>query len=301
MSKSKHDKHKDKKKKKKKRATMAEQADAHVLYQLAVQSPEADVEFFERVYLETRGTKALRLREDFCGTGKLSVTWCLSDKERRAFGVDLDQATLDWGREQNVQPHAKKLGDRLELARGDVRDAILPADGIGADINCAMNFSFCVFKTRKHLLEYLKSAFACTAPGGLFFMEMYGGSEAMTELEDDREVDGDGEVPDFTYRWEQASFNPINHETLCHIHFVFEDGSKISRAFTYDWRLWTLPELRELLLEAGFDKVRVFWETVEDDPDDPETMTGTGEYEEVTEVENQDAWLVYVVGERAEA
>lgn len=298
-------KHKKKKKKDKKKGagkgSLAERFDKHVLYEAAVQSPEADIEFFDKVYRQTRGQAPVRLREDFCGTAKLSVTWCASSDERRAFGVDLDEATLAWGQRVNVEPVAEQIGDRLELVRGDVRDALMPADGVGADVNCAMNFSFCVFKTRAELLRYLKAAFATTAPGGLFFMEMYGGSEAMTELEDDRDVEDEELGLEFVYRWEQASFNPITHETLCHIHFVFEDGSKIARAFTYDWRLWTLPELRELLLEAGFDKVRVFWETVEDDEDDPDIMTGTGEYEEVEEVENQDAWLVYVVGERAEA
>lgn len=30
----------------------------------------------------------------------------------------------------------------------------------------------------------------------------------------------------------------------------------LRRAFRYHWRLWTLPELREMLLAAGFDDVR---------------------------------------------
>ena len=130
-------------------------------------------------------------------------------------------------------------------------------------------------------------------PGGLFFMEMYGGSEARTELEDEREVEN------FIYVWDQDFYNPINHHTRCYIHFRFPDGSELQRAFTYEWRVWSLPELQELLVEAGFENVRVFWETVDEDEDDPDMLTGTGEYEEVTEVENQDSWLVYVVGERA--
>lgn len=30
----------------------------------------------------------------------------------------------------------------------------------------------------------------------------------------------------------------------------------LRRAFRYHWRLWTLPEVREMLLAAGFDDVR---------------------------------------------
>ena len=60
--------------------------------------------------------------------------------------------------------------------------------------------------------------------------------------------------------WDQKAYNPINGDMLCHIHFSFPDGSKIKKAFTYDWRLWTLPEIRELLLEAGFQRATVYWE-----------------------------------------
>lgn len=280
---------------KKKGPTLAERADKHELYQIAVQSPDADIEFFDRVYRETRGRAPMRFREDFCGTGILSATWVESEDGRRAFGVDLDGPTLDWGRAAHERDREPEVLERLELAEANVLDAKMPADGVGADVSCAMNFSFCVFKEREVLKKYLAAALKTLAPGGLFFMEMYGGTESMIELEDDRELEG------FTYQWDQHSFNPLTHETLCYIHFAFPDGSKIRKAFTYDWRLWTVPELRDLLLEVGFEKVRVFWETVEDDEDDPTMMTGTGEYEEVEEVENQDSWLVYVVGERAEA
>ena len=47
---------------------------------------------------------------------------------------------------------------------------------------------------------------------------------------------------------------------ICHIHFKFKDGSRIKKAFSYDWRLWTLPEIREVMEEAGFSNTRVYWE-----------------------------------------
>jgi SAM-dependent methyltransferase len=285
-------KHK-KKKKNKGGPSIADRADKHALYEKAVQSPEADIEFFEKVYRDARGGKdPLRFREDFCGTATLSCTWVGSGEGRRAFGVDLSAETLAWGRKRNLELNPDIDPSMVELAEGNVLDGLMPSDGVGADIGCAMNFSFCVFKTRPMLLAYLKKAHETLAPGGLFFMEMYGGSEARTELEDEREVEN------FIYVWDQDYYNPINHHTRCYIHFRFPDGSEMPRAFTYEWRVWSLPELQELLVEAGFENVRVFWETVDEDEDDPDTLTGTGEYEEVTEVENQDSWLVYVVGER---
>ncbi|HYE02244.1 MAG TPA: hypothetical protein VD963_03305, partial [Phycisphaerales bacterium] len=38
------------------------------------------------------------------------------------------------------------------------------------------------------------------------------------------------------------------------------DGRKLRRAFTYDWRLWSIPEVRDLLHEAGFPGVTVYTE-----------------------------------------
>jgi hypothetical protein len=160
------------------------------------------------------------------------------------------------------------------------------------DLTCAMNFSYCAFHTREELRAYFAAVREGLREDGAFFIELYGGMEAIQTVEDHRAVD------DFTYIWEQASFNPIDHSTVCHIHFEFEDGSRLSKAFTYDWRLWSIPELREIMREAGFRSVQVFWEEVEDeDESDPDgdVLEGTGEYVRVTEVENQDSWLVYVV------
>lgn len=276
------------------KGTMASRAQLHELYQQAVQSPEADVEFFAEVYEKIRGRAPVSLREDFCGTAKLATTWCLEDSDRTAVGIDIDAPTLAWGREHNVAPHKAKLGDRLELKEGDVRNTA----SAPADVACAMNFSYCVFKTRPELLSYFRQVKASLKDDGMVFLELYGGTEAIIEFEEEREVDDD-----LTYHWDQDSFNPITHETTCLIHFSFSDGSEIRNAFRYDWRLWTVPELNELLIEAGFAEVKVFWESVEDEEDAEEdedgelVMGGTGEYEEITgEVENQESWLVYVVG-----
>ena len=60
-----------------------------------------------------------------------------------------------------------------------------------------------------------------------------------------------------TYVWDQVSFDPISHQTDCRIHFEFPDGSVRRNAFTYDWRLWSIPELHDALTEAGFTTIDV--------------------------------------------
>lgn len=255
-------------------------ADRHQLYQDAVQSPDSDLEFFLERFRQSRGRDPLSLREDFCGTAFLSSVWLKGDPNRSALAVDLDDATLDWGLARNFDDG--DLLSRLEVRRGNVLDVIEPK----VELTCAMNFSFCVFKTRPELLRYFQSAREGLVSDGLFICELYGGTEAITELEDEREVD------DFTFLWEQEKFNPITHDTLCHIHFAFRDGSVLEYAFTYDWRLWSIPEITELLEEAGFAEVDVYWEEVDEDGD------GTGRHHQASEEENQEGWLVYIVAAR---
>jgi hypothetical protein len=294
-------------KRKNKGPTQAARADLHELYQRSVQSPEADCELFANIYEELRGATAQVMREDFCGTALLSTTWCLQDGAHRAYGVDLDAPTLEWGRTHNLEPNAEVIGERLTLVQDDVLE--VSARGLErADIIAALNFSFCVFKQRHELARYFEGVYAGLAERGLLFLELFGGTKAIDTDEEIRELDG------HTYIWEQESFNPLTNDIVCHIHFEFEDGSKIDRAFTYEWRLWSVPELRDLLYEVGFANVRVYWEKTEeedDDEDDDEDeddededddddgmLEGTGEYEEVEEVEQQDSWLVYIVAER---
>lgn len=271
---------KKKKRKAKAKKTLAQRADRHALYQGSVQVPEADVEFFTDVFKKIRGRKPLSLREDFCGTAYLSSTWVASSKKRTAHGVDLEPEVLAWGKKHNLSKLNAEQRSRVTLTEGNV----LHGAGGESDIVCAMNFSYCVFKQRSVLRDYFKVVYDKTKEGGLFFTELYGGFEGICEVQESRDCEG------FEYVWEQANYNPITHETLCHIHFKFSDGSKIRKAFTYDWRLWSIPELRELMTEVGFSDTKVFWEIVDGDGE------GTGDFKTTEEEENQDSWLCYIVG-----
>jgi hypothetical protein len=57
--------------------------------------------------------------------------------------------------------------------------------------------------------------------------------------------------------------------------------------------LWTLPELQEILKEAGFREVTVYWEgTVK------RTGEGNGVFTPSTEGEACAGWIVYIVAEK---
>ena len=279
-------------KEKKKKKTTATIPSRHALYEAAVQNVEADIEFFERVYLERHGRPFRVLREDFCGAATLACAWVSGSPEHQSWGVDLDRDTLDWGRENRIIPLPKDAQERVHLLCADV----LAADCPPADVVAALNFSFFVFKTREALLSYFRSALASLAPGGALIMDLFGGSEAMGDLiESDRKdamTHPDGiRTPEFTYTWEQTDFNPVTHELHCHIHFKLSGGRKIKRAFTYDWRMWTIPEIRELLAEAGFADSEVYIEGWDDEEDESD-----GVFTRKDRFENQESWLAYVVG-----
>ena len=87
-----------------------------------------------------------------------------------------------------------------------------------------------------------------------------------------------------------AVFDPITHLVKNYIHFEFKDRSRMDRAFEYVWRFWTLPELRELLLEAGFSDVQIYWDTATEDDEE--------KYAPRTRAENQPGWLAYIVAHR---
>ncbi len=265
---------------------MAQQADKHVLYEKSVQAPETEIELMIETFKEIRGWEPMSLREDFCGTALLITEWCKSHSQRTAQGVDLDQATLDWGREHNLDPAGEEVTSRIELLCENVLEVQQPK----MDMACAFNFSFNGFKTREQLRAYFEAARQGLNENGMLVLDVYGGTESMDEVEEEREVDDE----DFTYIWHQESFNPIDHALHCHIHFAFADGSRMNRAFSYDWRLWTLPELQELLLEAGFSSTHVYWEEFEDTDDDDDYLEGTGNYREVTKVDNQESWISYL-------
>ena len=266
--------------------------DIHWLYEASVQNVDTDLDFGKRIYSKHWKRKPLTVREDFCGTAKLAVHWVQRNKLHEAWGIDFHQPTLDWGEKFNADELTEEQKQRLHLICGDVLHANTPK----VDLAFALNFSFCVFKQREMLRDYFKAVANSLNNEGLFVMDIYGGTEAVTEKCDDvREIPGlttpDGaEIPDFEYIWDQAKYNPINHHTTCHIHFKVPGFRKIEKAFTYDWRLWTLPELQEILLEAGFAKAEVYLHDFDDNGESDETFRLRKTYE------NTQGWVAYVVG-----
>jgi hypothetical protein len=260
----------------------AEGADKHTLYQQSVQDPPSDIRFIDRVFRKARGRSPSMLREDFCGTALLCSTWVQGKRDGVAYGIDLDGPTLAWAMRHNVLP----LGDaaaRVHLLQQDVLDPV----AFRADVAAAFNFSWWGFKSRVKLVDYARAVAQSLVPDGAFFLDIYGGLDCTETVTEETKHAG------FTYLWEQAPYDPINGFGVRHIHFHFRDGTKCHRAFSYDWRIWTLPELRDVLYDAGFAKVDVYWEGATEDGD------GDGVFRRRVRAEQEEAWIAYVVAWRS--
>jgi SAM-dependent methyltransferase len=259
----------------------ARTADKHVLYQRAVQDPKVEVDFFDKVFRATRKRRAKTLLEDFCGAALVCGEWVSRGAERWATGVDIDAKVLAWGKKHNLAPLGEAR-ERITLRRQDVRDP-LPEK---YDCACALNFSYWVFKSRSEMRGYFENVRRQLVRDGMFVLDVYGGWEAHETMQERRRVRGG-----FTYVWDQNQFDPITHDVTNYIHFEFPDGSKMKRAFSYHWRFWTLPELRELLEEAGFSEVRVYWDHADEDGDEED-------YRPARRAETQPGFVAYLVALR---
>lgn len=261
--------------------SLAEQADKHILYEQSVQCVEAEIDFVDSIYKKIRHSKAKTIREDFCGTTNSSCEWIKRRETNVAYCVDLDPDVLAWGKEHHVSTLSDEQKSRLNIIEANVLDS-----GVGlVDAVLAMNFSYWIFKTRQEMIAYFKNVYDGLQEDGLFFLDTFGGYEAFQEMEESTKQEG------FTYVWDQSHYNPITGDGVFHIHFTFKDGSKIEKAFTYEWRVWTLPEIREMLIEAGFSS-EVYWEGTDEDGD------GNGVFEATMDGEADAGWIAYIVAQK---
>jgi hypothetical protein len=98
---------------------------------------------------------------------------------------------------------------------------------------------------------------------GAFVCDTYGGATAFTIGTMTRDVRGPGGLL-IHYLWEQREADPTTAMVLDAIHFRASHNGELvyqqADAFVYRWRLWSIAELREAMLEAGFKASEVYAE-----------------------------------------
>lgn len=255
--------------------------DKYELYHASVQSPEEDVKFYRDRYIDIRGRniKPTVLREDFCGGGAISCEWVKLNKNYKSVGLDLDDEPMNYGRKNYISQLTTDQQHRVALVKKDVLTKNLPK----ADIVAAVNFSYFFFKERDVLRHYFANVCNSLNKDGIFLVDIFGGTQCTGAITDKTKHKG------FTYFWDQKNFDPYSNEAQFAIHFKY-NNKMYKDVFTYDWRMWTIPEVKEIMFEAGFKTVDVFWEGTN------RKGAGNGLFTKITEGEECESWIAYVVG-----
>ncbi|MBX3365183.1 MAG: methyltransferase domain-containing protein [Phycisphaeraceae bacterium] len=238
--------------------------DRFTCYELCVQSPRHVVALLRAAH----GGEAFLLREDFCGTAAVSRRWCAEGAKRgdgsRAIGIDLDPEAISRAR-QEAQREQAAVGLALHVGDATIKDA--PAASAAADIIFVGNFSIGYLHRRADLMRYLRysrerlSRANAGFGGGIFACDTYGGARAFRLGSIERRHPGRaGEV--IHYVWTHAQADPVTGMVENRISFRVERSGEFVQdlpdAFVYHWRLWSIAELREAMLEVGYSSVEVY-------------------------------------------
>lgn len=267
--------------------------DRHDLYEICVQNPRVLAAFLRGLHgndptclaEDFCGTAAMsrewvrrtspprERREPFpdCPSARaessLPIFVCPSGAAR-ATCLDADASVIEEARKRAVSdPTVDAAG--MEFIVSDALLAPLPrlpADG--ADVVFVGNFSVGEIHDRGRLMEYLRRVLARLRSGGIFVCDTYGGESAWRTGSLRRihhapsSERGNDYQPSQTstrvhYTWEQRAADPFTARVVSALHFRVEEQGEIVQeltdAFVYHWRIWSVPELRDAMHEAGFE------------------------------------------------
>lgn len=214
------------------------------LYEACVQSPPEMAMLLTAIH----GNAAKHLGEDFAGTGDLARYWIGQSDDHTAQIIDLDRAALN----------RAGTRDRLTAIVGDVRE---PRELEPVDVLHAGNFSIGYMHSRAELVQYLARSRQRLLPRGVFVCDTYGGESAFLLGSVEKQVS----LPHgrhCLYTWEQRAADPMTGFVTDVLHFRVFDADEavldLPEAFVYHWRLWSIPEIRDAMAEAGFARSAVY-------------------------------------------
>jgi hypothetical protein len=250
-------------------------------YERCVQSPRHVASFLRALYRAHNTAEPITLAEDFSGTCALSREWCAHTPTSAAICVDLDADALAWARDRATK---NAIADQITFVHADCladcfneADAAAPSRDLPCDVCFVGNFSIGYAHDRVTLLRYLARTrerllrTRHASPPGILVCDTYGGATAFTLGGVERTHPGPN-ASIIRYAWAHESADPATAMVTNSISLRVErDGDVIAeypRAFEYRWRLWSIAELREAMLEVGFQRTSVYLEI---DPASPPT------------------------------
>ncbi|KAI8324154.1 hypothetical protein GQ54DRAFT_77896 [Martensiomyces pterosporus] len=227
---------------------------------------------------------ALSMREDFCGTAVLCAEWVRTSPspERRAYGVDIDKSVIDYAHENTLgqSHHGASISARTRLICADVMDVrgvdneeVEEEDGLvlpKVDIIASLNYAMCYFHQRRDLVRYLRHSLRNLNDFGLLFCDIFGGVEATRSG-----ISNIRDLGTFKYYFNQHSYDLARNTVRFSLGFKMSDGSVLRNCFSYEFRVYSICELKEAMLEAGFDDVSVWINSRKEDTADDDSGRGS--------------------------
>ena len=179
-----------------------------------------------------------RILDLACGTGRIAIPLA-----RRGFGI----AGLDIA--ERVLAVARAEAPELDFRQGDMRE--LPWEDGSFDAAINMWTAFGYFETQAEDERVLDEVARVLRPGGVFIIDTVNQTGLM------RQFRGQSwqELPDGSLWLEQREYDIVTGRAQAHWTFLKDGGRK---EFSFDHRVYTLAEYRELLQRAGFGASRVF-------------------------------------------
>lgn len=248
----------------------------------SVQSADVDAVFIRNTYKKLKGKYPATLKEDFCGTFLLCYEWVKLNKAHQAVGVDLDSEPINYGKAHHYQLLSDEQKKRVHI----IQENVLSPAKHKTDVVVALNFSYYIFKQREVLKKYFATCLSKLNKDGVLLIDCFGGTKSFEPLVEETKH------RDFIYYWDEDYFDPISFDAKFYIHFKRNGEKKREKVFTYDWRLWNIPELRDLLHEVGFKKTTVFWEGT------TKKGTGNGVFKPSKVGEICESWIAYITAEK---
>ena len=196
---------------------------------------------------------AATILDSCCGVGRHALEFA-----RRGFqvtGVDLTRPYIEAARESAA---AEKLP--IEFLIQDVRSFSRP-DSFNLALNLFTSFGF--FSSQREELDYLRNILRSLRAGGSLVIDVNGKEILARDFKPVEEYEMDGYrvrgeyciADDFSRLENHWSLVPYNNLG------VLGDGGEQDMQtyrFSFSHRIYSAVELRELLLEAGFNTVRIY-------------------------------------------
>jgi len=236
------------------------------LYQKSVQNVKIEVEFFRKCFRMIYNKVATSFREDFCGTGLLSCEWVKNNVMNSAVGLDIDPEALAWGIENNVN-NLNSGSNRIQLINHNVLDPYNEKEKF--EIICSLNYSHFLLTKRKEILTYFNNVYKSLDSKGIFILDFYGGSHIYEDHKYQQEKS------QHFYQFSGKQMNILNNQSKCSLNFKI-NKNKFTPHFTFNFRIYSILEMRDTLEEVGFKKFKLHIKEINEEDEDDYV-----EYEEV--------------------